>query len=229
MRGTVEAGKPHDIVRTQPTNLISMPPHTHPPPSCGRPTASSSRTPNPLHMGYNHPAHTPDAFRTGYDNPTCIPDTLRMGYNNPAHTPNSPSCKAVHRETTRPPFPPPIAYAGCTTPAPRLTHPHLLPHMPLWAYAVGAGEVGGGARKGGTWNKGQCNPSGEWPGVAPSAPCPRMHAKVGGRRGRVGWGRVGRNPEKGHTRTEGCAHKGGAPPRSCKGGRMCEQGMTQPG
>ncbi|KAI9434924.1 hypothetical protein BJY52DRAFT_1231014 [Lactarius psammicola] len=32
--------------------------------------------------------------------------------------------------------------AGCATPAPRLTHPRLLPHMPLCAYAVGAGGEG---------------------------------------------------------------------------------------
>ncbi|KAI9451874.1 hypothetical protein BJY52DRAFT_1226408 [Lactarius psammicola] len=86
------------------------------------------------------------------------------------------------------PPPPPIAYAGCTTPPPWLTHPRLLPHMPLCAYAVGAGGAGGGARKGGTWNEGQCNPSGEWPGVAPPALCPCMRAKLGGCMGRAGWG-----------------------------------------
>ncbi|KAI9455805.1 hypothetical protein BJY52DRAFT_1278926 [Lactarius psammicola] len=31
MRGTVEAGKPRDIIRTQPTNLISTPPCTYSP------------------------------------------------------------------------------------------------------------------------------------------------------------------------------------------------------
>ncbi|KAI9438412.1 hypothetical protein BJY52DRAFT_1324104, partial [Lactarius psammicola] len=125
--------------------------------------------------------------------------------------------------------PPPITYVGRTTPAPQLTHPRLLPHTPLCVYAVGAGEAGGGVRKGGTRNEGRCDPGGKRSGVAPPAPCLRMRTKVGGRAGRAGWGRAGRNPGKGHMQIEGCAHGGGAPPRSCKGGRMCKRGMTQPG
>ncbi|KAI9455437.1 hypothetical protein BJY52DRAFT_1279997, partial [Lactarius psammicola] len=147
-------------------------------------------------------------------------------------TPDAPPTPLRAKQCTegqRTPPPPPIAYVGCATPAPRLTHPRLLPHTPLCAYAVGAGGAGGRACKGATRNEGRCNPSGERPGVAPPAQCPRMRAKVGGRAGGAGRGRAGRNPEKGHTRTEGCAHEGSAPPRARKGGRMCERGTTQPG
>ncbi|KAI9440290.1 hypothetical protein BJY52DRAFT_1321171 [Lactarius psammicola] len=67
----------------------------------------------------------------GYDHTARTPDTLRTGYDNPARTPNSPSCKAMRRGTARPLSTPRIAYAGRATPAPRLTHPRLLPHTPL--------------------------------------------------------------------------------------------------
>ncbi|KAI9438467.1 hypothetical protein BJY52DRAFT_1229801 [Lactarius psammicola] len=215
MRGTVEVDKPRDIVRTQPTNLISTLPHTHPPPSCGRPAASSSHAPNPLRMGYDHPAHTPDAFCMGYDNPACIPDALRMGYNNPARTPNSPSHKAVCRGTTRPPSPPPIAYAGRTTPAPQLTHPacsHTCPFVRmLWAqerwgavHARGAPGMRGGATQ-------VANGPGLHHQCRVFACAQRLEDAQAGRDGE-GWGA-----------TQGKAA------REQRGRRMCKWGMMQPG
>ncbi|KAI9431067.1 hypothetical protein BJY52DRAFT_1342546 [Lactarius psammicola] len=91
MRGTVAmamdegAGKPRDIVRTQHTNLILTPPHTHPPTLMWSPRRVLVTRSRPPPHGYDHTARTPDALRTGYDNP--------------ARTPNSPSRKAMRRGT----------------------------------------------------------------------------------------------------------------------------------
>ncbi|KAI9440289.1 hypothetical protein BJY52DRAFT_1321170 [Lactarius psammicola] len=129
------------------------------------------------------------------------------------HAPPTPLRAKQCAEGQRAPSPPLASLMqDAPPPAPRLTHPRLLPHTPLCAYAVRAGGAGGGARKGGTRNEGRCNPSGEWPGAAQPAPCPRMRTKVGGCTGGAAQGGAGCNPKEGHTRTEGCTHEGGAPP-----------------
>ncbi|KAI9433787.1 hypothetical protein BJY52DRAFT_1395585 [Lactarius psammicola] len=222
MRGTVDegAGKPRDIVSTQPTNLISTPPHTHPPPLCGRPAvSSSSRARDPLRTGYDHPARTPDALHTGYDNP--------------ARTPDSPSRKAMRRGTARPPSPPPIAYAGCATPA--CSHTRRFAHM-LWVQegrgAVrtrGAPGTRGGAtraangpglhsqrrvlacaqrledaragRDGEGRGATQRKAAREWRGVRTRAALPRVLAKAGGCASGAG-----RNPGEGRARNRRGGH-----------------------
>ncbi|KAI9433676.1 hypothetical protein BJY52DRAFT_1336902, partial [Lactarius psammicola] len=128
------------------------------------------------------------------------------------HAPLTPLRAKRCAEGQRAPPPPPIAYVGCATPAPRLTHPHLLPHTPLCAYAVGAGGAGGGARKGGHPERGAVQP--EWRTAQDcTASAVSSHA-------RKGW----------RTRGQGGTGKGGAQPRERPhaNGGVCTRGWCSP-
>ncbi|KAI9433801.1 hypothetical protein BJY52DRAFT_1336190 [Lactarius psammicola] len=115
-------------------------------------------------------------------------------------------------EGQRAPPPPPITYMGCATPAPRLTHPHLLPHTPLCTYAVGAGGAGGGARKWGHLERGAVQPE-RRTARGCTASAVSSHARKGWRT--RGWGRTG---------------KGGAQPRERlhANGGVCARGWCSP-
>ncbi|KAI9430362.1 hypothetical protein BJY52DRAFT_1406947 [Lactarius psammicola] len=180
------AGRPHEGERGM--HKVRCPPPFRDPSTYSPSAPRVAAPPRPRHAlatPSERATTTPDASPTPSARATTTPDA-----------PPTPLRAKRCAEGQRTPPPPPIAYAGCATPPPRLTHPRLLPHTPLCAYAVGAGGAGGGARKGGTRNEGRCNPSGERPGVAPPALCPRMRAKLGGCAGRAG---RGRNPEEGRT------------------------------
>ncbi|KAI9456069.1 hypothetical protein BJY52DRAFT_1277942, partial [Lactarius psammicola] len=115
------------------------------PPSRCRPAASSS-------------SRAPDHLRTGYNHPTCTSNALRMGYDNTARTPNSPSRKAMRRGTVCPPSPlaslmrdAPPPHPGKPTPACSHTRPFA---RMLWAQegqgavrARGAHGTRGGATR----------------------------------------------------------------------------------